>query len=295
MQERLQKTLSRAEASRRPWPRRVEDQPRHAQHPGLRAADVGPAAPGQGPDRAGLRAETAARARPRRLLFRRRACLWPHPGAAAVAPPAAAAPAGRRRPGSARHRAESGIEFVNAVDPAFEVDADSDQLFRVLTNLCRNAVQAMAADTESAVVRRLARVGRAAWAASAASWSPIPALACRQKARENLFAAFRGSARSGGTGLGLAIAHELIARPWRHGGAGRKHWRPHHLCRHHSRPAGAARPGPRRPAPPGLTAMTLCVTPRIFACASPRLMKAPVQQIGVDLMSLPRNRTNVAP
>ncbi|TIX12726.1 MAG: sensor histidine kinase, partial [Mesorhizobium sp.] len=50
---------------------------------------------------------------------------------------------------------EEGIEFVNGVEHAFEVDADSDQLFRVLTNLCRNAVQAMAADTESAVVRRL--------------------------------------------------------------------------------------------------------------------------------------------
>ena len=30
------------------------------------------------------------------------------------------------------------------------------------------------------------------------------------KARENLFAAFRGSARSGGTGLGLAIARHLV-------------------------------------------------------------------------------------
>ena len=37
-----------------------------------------------------------------------------------------------------------------------------------------------------------------------------------QKARENLFAAFRGSARSGGTGLGLAIAHELVRA---HGGS----------------------------------------------------------------------------
>ncbi|WP_163602789.1 sensor histidine kinase, partial [Klebsiella pneumoniae] len=35
------------------------------------------------------------------------------------------------------------------------------------------------------------------------------------KARENLFVAFRGSARSGGTGLGLAIAQELVRA---HGG-----------------------------------------------------------------------------
>src|SRR5690606_3378044 len=47
------------------------------------------------------------------------------------------------------------IEFVNEVEPAFEVDADAEQLFRVLTNLCRNALQAMAADEESAVVSRL--------------------------------------------------------------------------------------------------------------------------------------------
>ena len=36
------------------------------------------------------------------------------------------------------------------------------------------------------------------------------------KARANLFAPFRGSARSGGTGLGLAIANELARA---HGGS----------------------------------------------------------------------------
>ena len=37
-----------------------------------------------------------------------------------------------------------------------------------------------------------------------------------EKARENLFSAFRGSARAGGTGLGLAIAQELVRA---HGGS----------------------------------------------------------------------------
>ncbi|TIU04394.1 MAG: HAMP domain-containing histidine kinase, partial [Mesorhizobium sp.] len=109
---------------------------------------------------------------------------------------------------------EEGIEFINAVELTFEVDADSDQLFRVLTNLCRNSVQAMAADTESAVVRRLAvsaeRLGSVSRITVSDTGPGLP-----PKARENLFAAFRGSARSGGTGLGLAIAHELIRA---HGG-----------------------------------------------------------------------------
>jgi signal transduction histidine kinase len=109
---------------------------------------------------------------------------------------------------------EGGIEFENAVAPDFEVDADAEQLFRVLTNLCRNAVQAMAGDTESAVVRRLTvaaeRQGSVSRILVTDTGPGLPA-----KARENLFAAFRGAARSGGTGLGLAIAQELVRA---HGG-----------------------------------------------------------------------------
>ena len=108
-----------------------------------------------------------------------------------------------------------GIEFENNVDPMFEVDADSDQLFRVLTNLCRNAVEAMAAERDAVLVRRLAvsaeRMGSVCRILVMDTGPGLP-----QKARENLFAAFRGSARSGGTGLGLAIAHELVRA---HGGS----------------------------------------------------------------------------
>ncbi|WP_416223179.1 ATP-binding protein [Tianweitania sp.] len=106
------------------------------------------------------------------------------------------------------------LEFINAVDPALEIDADADQLFRILNNLCRNAMQAMAADASSAVVSRLTvsaeRMGTVCRITVSDTGPGLP-----EKARQNLFAAFRGSARSGGTGLGLAIAQELARA---HGG-----------------------------------------------------------------------------
>lgn len=108
----------------------------------------------------------------------------------------------------------SGIEFVDAVDASLEIDADPEQLFRILTNLCRNAVQAMSAEAQPAAVNRLTvsadRQGSVTRILVEDTGPGLP-----QKARENLFTAFRGSARSGGTGLGLAIANELVRA---HGG-----------------------------------------------------------------------------
>lgn len=110
--------------------------------------------------------------------------------------------------------APAGAELVNAVSPGLEADADSEQIFRVLVNLGRNALQAMAGDKESVIVKRLTiggeREGSVTRIAVEDTGPGLP-----RKARENLFAAFRGSARSGGTGLGLAIAHELVRA---HGG-----------------------------------------------------------------------------
>ncbi len=106
------------------------------------------------------------------------------------------------------------IELANEVDPQIEVDADAEQLFRVLANLSRNAVQAMTGDTDNAVIRRLTisadREGAVCRILVTDTGPGLP-----PKARENLFTAFRGSARAGGTGLGLAIAHELVRA---HGG-----------------------------------------------------------------------------
>ncbi|MDN5927707.1 MAG: HAMP domain-containing histidine kinase [Hyphomicrobiales bacterium] len=109
----------------------------------------------------------------------------------------------------------SEIGFENDVDAGFEIDADPEQLFRVLANLSRNAIQAMAGDAGAEVVKRLSvsamRTGSVSRVTVADTGPGLPA-----RARENLFAAFRGAARSGGTGLGLAIARELVRA---HGGS----------------------------------------------------------------------------
>lgn len=111
---------------------------------------------------------------------------------------------------------ESGIDFVDMIGPDIEVDADSEQLFRVIHNICRNAVQALANHgmDDPAVVRRITLCGQRIGSVVAITIDDTgPGLPA--KARENLFMAFRGSARSGGIGLGLAIARELVLA---HGG-----------------------------------------------------------------------------
>jgi signal transduction histidine kinase len=90
-------------------------------------------------------------------------------------------------------------QLVDAVDEV-ELDADRDQLYRVLSNLVRNASEAGASEvTVSAAVAgdRIAIEVR----------DNGPGLPPR--ARQNLFKPFAGSARAGGSGLGLAIAREL--------------------------------------------------------------------------------------
>ena len=100
----------------------------------------------------------------------------------------------------------------NGVARAIIVDADREQLVRILTNLVRNALQAI--ETRKLArndVHIDARRAEAATEISVRDNGPgIPPII-----RDHLFEAFQTSSRPGGSGLGLAIAAELVKS---HGG-----------------------------------------------------------------------------
>ncbi|MBI2717966.1 MAG: HAMP domain-containing histidine kinase [Rhizobiales bacterium] len=114
-------------------------------------------------------------------------------------------------------RTSSRIVLYNNVAQSIVADADRDQLNRVLTNLLRNAIQAIetaqAEDPgarEGAVTVTARRDGSVVAIEIRDNGPGIP-----ERIRPRLFEPFQSAARSGGTGLGLAIAAELVRA---HGG-----------------------------------------------------------------------------
>jgi signal transduction histidine kinase len=108
----------------------------------------------------------------------------------------------------------AGIAFETSVPEDLHIDADPEQLPRILANLVRNAVQALSqAGTAGEAARITVRAGREGDAVIIHVGDNGPGVP--ERARANLFAAFQGSARSGGTGLGLPVAAELVGL---HGG-----------------------------------------------------------------------------
>lgn len=110
-----------------------------------------------------------------------------------------------------------GLRWTLDIDETLRVDADHDHLYRVLSNICRNALQALEGqtgkpdETEEAEIRVSAsRSGRQVSIDIRDNGPGLP-----PKAREHLFQAFQSSQRRGGSGLGLAIAQELVSA---HGG-----------------------------------------------------------------------------
>ncbi len=98
------------------------------------------------------------------------------------------------------------VKIINAVPKGMQLRGDSEQLFRVVMNLVRNARQAIIATGKPGEVTVSARDEEDAWWIIIADTGPgLP-----KRAQDNLFTPFQGSARKGGSGLGLAIAAELV-------------------------------------------------------------------------------------
>lgn len=104
------------------------------------------------------------------------------------------------------------IEIIEDIPPAMQVRADSEQLFRVISNLVRNARQAMISSGHEGEIRVCGREEPHAWFVEVCDEGPGLA----SKAQEHLFTPFQGGVSKGGTGLGLAIAAELMRG---HGGS----------------------------------------------------------------------------
>jgi signal transduction histidine kinase len=110
---------------------------------------------------------------------------------------------------------DAAIRWITAVERDLVVEADHDQLFRILLNLARNALQALesraARDPGRDQIRITGRREGAVVVIEVSDTGP----GFSDKAQAHLFEAFQGSTRAGGAGLGLAIAAELVRA---HGG-----------------------------------------------------------------------------
>ncbi|NBE07593.1 sensor histidine kinase [Rhodobacter sp. CCP-1] len=101
---------------------------------------------------------------------------------------------------------ETAVAFLVDVPPGLVIRADSEQLYRVLSNLVRNARQAIEATGQPGTIEVSGSEDEQDWCIRVGDTGPgLP-----PRAKEHLFEAFQGGARKGGTGLGLAIAAELV-------------------------------------------------------------------------------------
>ena len=108
--------------------------------------------------------------------------------------------------GTLEMESEEKMVWKNTVPEDFTVHADHGQLFRVFTNLGRNAAEAGARN----VVVSAQEVAGACHIMLADNGPGLP-----ERAQESLYQPFKGSVRAGGTGLGLAIVREIMRA---HGG-----------------------------------------------------------------------------
>ena len=101
---------------------------------------------------------------------------------------------------------DTSVTLALDIPQGLHVLADPDQLYRVLSNLIRNARQAIDSQGSGGTITVSAgQTPMEYWVMVADTGPGLP-----PRARAHLFEAFSGNARKGGTGLGLAIAAELL-------------------------------------------------------------------------------------
>ncbi len=98
------------------------------------------------------------------------------------------------------------LSFASDVPEEMMLSADTEQMFRVIANLVRNARQAIVTSGKPGEISVAAKARESGWMIRVSDNRPgLP-----PKAQEHLFQPFQGNVRKGGAGLGLAIAQELV-------------------------------------------------------------------------------------
>ena len=101
---------------------------------------------------------------------------------------------------------ENTVTYSEDIPTGMMLRADSEQLYRVISNIVRNARQAIIATGKAGEIAIHAHEDEDSWRITIRDTGPgLP-----PKAREHLFTPFQGGVRKGGTGLGLSIAAELV-------------------------------------------------------------------------------------
>lgn len=98
------------------------------------------------------------------------------------------------------------LSFGEDIPAGMMVRADPEQMFRVVSNLVRNARQAIVASGQPGEIAVSATENDHSWLITVKDTGPgLP-----PKAQEHLYQPFQGGIRKGGSGLGLAISSELV-------------------------------------------------------------------------------------
>ena len=104
------------------------------------------------------------------------------------------------------------VRFATNIPPSMKVRADAEQLYRVISNLVRNARQAIMVTGKAAEISVTGTETAENWLIKVADTGPgLP-----KQAQDHLFTPFQGGVSKGGSGLGMAISEELVRG---HGGS----------------------------------------------------------------------------